>query len=60
MNIRWAENPQTRCWHRTIRERQGGGGSREVRGLSSDLPTPAKNPPTVSRIQAYIACFLSR
>ncbi len=44
MKIHFGENPQTRCWHRTIRERQGGGRSRKVRGLSSNLHAPPKNP----------------
>ncbi len=37
-----------------------GSGSRTVRGRSSNLHTPAKNPPLVSWMQAYIACLLSR
>src|ERR687897_410096 len=45
----------------SIRERQrGGGGSRKVSGRSSDLHTPSKNPRSVSRTQAYIACSIGR
>src|SRR5919112_1821069 len=43
----------------SIQESRGGGGSRKVGGRSIYLHTPAKNPRTISEVQAYIACLLS-
>src|SRR5215208_4127276 len=45
------ESLDTVCWHRIVRESQGGGGgSRKVSSRSSNLHTPSKNP---RRFQGY-------